>query len=158
MIRVRSSSERRADEGHVAAATQFGRACGSHLTLRSSAARVSFWQAPCFCVETMNGRCFTALLSLQVLSAACATTAPPARLLADAPDMIWSAGTAIMHAEQAGVAVAVATADPQSGWLAVRVEVDNQSNETLTVDPAELPQSLLKSSDIGAPGRSRSGA
>lgn len=68
----------------------------------------------------------------------CATPQPLVRLTtADAP-VVWVAGRAALTVEEDGIRVAAAFDHQDGALLGLRVEVQNQTDEPLQIDPAEI--------------------
>lgn len=83
-------------------------------------------------------------LSAAAYLSACATALPVVRLTPESRDVVWQSGLGIVSAETGGVRVATAFAYQQGPLLAVRVKVENQSQEVITVEPAMLSFSTCK--------------
>jgi hypothetical protein len=69
--------------------------------------------------------------------AGCATPAPVVRLDPIANDVFWVSGRPAVQAQQKGVRVAAAFEQQVRAMLGVRVEIENDTDRTLDVDPAQ---------------------
>jgi hypothetical protein len=85
------------------------------------------------------GKCLLVFPALAGLAAGCATPAPIIRLAPRASNnVVWVAGRAAMTREKQGVRVAAAFDRQDEHLLAVRVEVENRSDESVEVDPDNM--------------------
>ncbi len=78
----------------------------------------------------------------------CATPAPLVRLNPDSANVIWVGGRASMQQLQTGVQVAAAFEHQDGRALAVRVEVRNDSDDRLEVDPGNITYSVCRTVDV----------
>lgn len=86
-------------------------------------------------------------LILAVSMVGCATPAPLVGLRPADPGFVWIAGRATIHKQQDDVRVAAAFEHQDGDTLAVRVEVENQGNETLEVGPSAVTFVTCKGMD-----------
>jgi len=68
----------------------------------------------------------------------CATPQPLVRLTPASQPVVWVAGRATLMAEKDGVRVAAAFEHQDGSLLGLRVEVQNQTDDPLLIDPAEI--------------------
>jgi hypothetical protein len=85
-----------------------------------------------------SGRHFLASFVIATASLACATPAPLVRLHPKAGEVVWVSGRASVMRAERGVRVAVAFDHQDGAALGLRVEVENQTEANLNVDPREF--------------------
>jgi hypothetical protein len=69
--------------------------------------------------------------------AGCATPAPVVRLEPIADNVFWVSGRPVMQLEQKGVRVAAAFEQQVRSMVGVRIEIENDTDHTLDVDPGQ---------------------
>ena len=80
-----------------------------------------------------------ALLVIAVpMAVSCATPGPLVSLYPKSPNVVWVEGRAAVTREEGGVRVAVAFDHRDGPNLALRVEVENGTDQSLDVDPHQL--------------------
>jgi hypothetical protein len=87
-------------------------------------------------------------LPILLLAAGCAAPAPIVRLHPRDADVVWDAGRAVVARADTGVRVAVAFERQSQGMLAVRLEVANDTDARIDVQPHDVTYATCKTDAV----------